>query len=141
MKSLFPLIAVCFFVSVSLAQTSKGPILESAQMPKYPAIAVTAHISGDVDAEFTLDNSGNVISVQILSGSPFLARATEENIKTWKFKMPPENIGDSRKFQTTFTYHLSGRHVEWTGSLRLTVTFDSFKQVEITSDQPKPITN
>lgn len=104
-------------------------------MPKYPVIARTAHVIGDLEAEFTLDETGSVTSVQILSGPPLLARATEENIKTWKFYLPAENKKPPSVYKTKFSYRLSNKYVSEDQVPALTVTFDSFKRVEITSDQ------
>ncbi|HXX17874.1 MAG TPA: energy transducer TonB [Candidatus Acidoferrum sp.] len=119
----------------AFAQKASDPVLESAQMPKYPPVARTAHVTGDLEAEFTLDEGGNVASVRILSGPPLLARPTEENIRTWKFHLPTENNRPGRKFKTTFAYRLSDRYVSRSRVPPISVTFDSFDRVEITSDQ------
>jgi len=125
----------CLLVSTASAQKPSDPVLKSAQLPTYPVLARTAGVVGDMDAEFTLDSEGNVTSVEITSGHPLLKRVTEENIRTWKFKLPTEGGMDGRRFKTRFSYKLSGRWVPESKVPKLTVTFDSFDHVEITSDQ------
>jgi len=111
-------------------------------MPRYPVIARFARVAGEVDAEFTLDDSGNVASVQILSGPSLLWDETRENIQTWKFTMPTHSPDASQKYKTKFYYRFSGRQVEGDDesgpTLRLTISVDSFHQIEIVSDTYKP---
>jgi len=121
----------------AFAQKASDPVLESAQMPKYPSIARTARIQGDMEAEFTLDDQGNVASVQVTSGPPLLKKVTEDNIRTWKFKLPTQGAVNGRKYETRFSYRLSGLYVSSSNVPRLTVTFHSFRRVEITTDGQK----
>ena len=71
--------------------SSEDPELRflSAQLPMFPPIAQTAHVTGLVNASFLVDESGNVISATILSGPKILADETEKNIRTWKFASLP----------------------------------------------------
>src|ERR1700722_18319361 len=57
-------LAVCTPLS---AQQAPEPVLREAQLPMYPALARQARVSGDVKASFTVDATGNVISVEVLS--------------------------------------------------------------------------
>lgn len=132
MKSALISIVTFAFASALLAQQPADPVLYSSGLPRYPAIALNAHITGEVTAEFSLDASGNVASVQILSGPPLLRLETEHNIRTWKFGQDPGL--DDHSYKTTFTYRLSGRLVSPSRVPRLTVTVDSFRHIEIISD-------
>lgn len=131
MKSFGWVFVFCLLVSTASAQKVSDPVLQSAELPKYPVVALSAHISGQVEAQFTVDQNGSVSTVQVLSGPPLLTRATEENIHTWKFHITGQVAGT--KYRTAFTYHFSGRQVR-SGVPRLTVTFDSFHRIDVTSD-------
>jgi Gram-negative bacterial TonB protein C-terminal len=76
------------------------PVLSHAQ-PIYPPIAHTAHIGGDVVATIVTDGE-LVATVTILSGPPMLAKATEQNLRTWKFAPHPPGT-----FKVTFRYKLA----------------------------------
>jgi TonB family protein len=133
-KTAFFALAMCFFAPGIFADEWPIPVLDSAQMPRYPAIAETAHVDGDIEAEFTLNQDGSVASVRIVSGPPLLARATEDNIRTWKFSSVPRDGKPDRKYKTTFSYHFSGKYPKEPERLRFTVSFISFERVEITTD-------
>jgi Gram-negative bacterial TonB protein C-terminal len=133
-KTAFFALAVCLFAPGIFADEWPNPVLDSAQMPRYPAIAETAHVEGDIEAEFALNQDGSVASVRIVSGPPLLAGATEDNIRTWKFGSVPRDGKPDRRYKTTFSYHFSGKHPKNPERLRLTVTFISFERVEITKD-------
>ncbi|MDR3720321.1 MAG: energy transducer TonB [Candidatus Acidoferrales bacterium] len=142
MKRITFVFAACLLTSTLVAQQLSEPILQSAQMPMYPVIARFARVTGEVVAEFTLDDSGSVASVQILSGPQLLWRATQENIQTWKFQIPKKSTEANQEYKTTFTYRFSGREVEGDEesgkALKLTVTVSSFHEIEVISDTYKP---
>ncbi len=91
-------------VAVSAAQFAepphKLPVVKSGEMPFYPTLANAARIQGDVHLRVTTDGSG-VASVVVESGSPMLAKAAQENVRTWGFQ-PHEPTS----FPTLFAYHL-----------------------------------
>ena len=135
-------LAACLLSSTLFAQPASEPILQSTQMPRYPVIARFARVTGEVNAAFTLDSTGNVASVQILAGPSLLWGETRENIQTWKFKMPLHAPDSSQKYETKFSYRFSGHEVDGDDEsgpvLRLTVSVDSFHQIEIVTDTYKP---
>ena len=137
-KSLPTIFVACVLALNTFAQQIPEPILRSAQMPKYPVIARTARVVGKVKAEFTLDDSGNVDSIHILSGPGLLQDATREDIQTWKFDVSKQVTESYRRYKTTFTYRFSGREVGSGKTLKLTVTLNSFHDVEIVTDTRKP---
>ncbi len=129
--------ALLFFLvgSTVFAQRSPEPVLRSAQLPEYPHIAVLARIEGEVKASFVLNRDGEVVSVETLSGHGLLRRATEENIRTWKFFIPAAARQPELKLTTTFRYHFSGRKIVINQTGRLTVTVDSFHKIEVVTDE------
>jgi TonB family protein len=135
-------LAACLFASTISAETAPEPILQSAQMPKYPVIARLARVTGEVDAEFTLSKGGSVESVQIVSGPPLLAGATRDNIQTWKFRLPDPPPDPSRKYATKFLYRFSAHQLDGEDPdgppLKLTVSVDTYHEVEITTDTYRP---
>ncbi|HKP11115.1 MAG TPA: TonB family protein [Blastocatellia bacterium] len=52
----------------------------------YPPLALTAHISGTVFVEVTIDESGQVASAHAFSGHPLLKDAAVEAARGWTFK-------------------------------------------------------
>jgi len=91
-------------VVASVAQVAeppqKLPVVKSGDMPFYPPLANMARIQGDIHLRVTTDGSG-VAFVVVESGQPILARAAQDNVRTWKFE-PHEPTS----FSTLFAYHL-----------------------------------
>jgi TonB family protein len=78
----------------------KLPVFKSGDMPFYPPLANAARIQGDIRLRVTTDGSG-VASAVVESGQPMLAKAAQDNVRTWKFE-PHEPTS----FPTLFAYHL-----------------------------------
>lgn len=132
---LSPLALCC----LSLAQSLPEPILQSAQMPKYPPVAVAARIEGEVKVSFILDDKGEVASVDVKSGHPMLREVTAAIVKSWKFTLP--NLFRTEwKYDTTFRYHLSGKERDSNETAKLTIVVDSFHRIDVMSDAYKPTT-
>lgn len=132
---LSPLALCC----LSLAQSLPEPILQSAQMPKYPPVAVATRIEGEVKVSFILDDKGEVASVDVKSGHPMLRDATAAIVKSWKFTLP--NLFRTEwKYDTTFRYHLSGKELASNETAKLTIVVDSFHRIDVMSDAYKPTT-
>jgi len=133
------IVLLCCVFSMSLAGLAQTePVLTSANVPKYPALACQARVEGTVKLSFTLPaNSTEPAKVEVVSGHPMLKGEATENVKTWRFDNP---YAVERKYETTFNYHLSG--VEILGTRKLTVTFvDSFRHVEVLTDVAPVTTN
>jgi TonB family protein len=132
---LSPLALCC----LSLAQSLPEPILQSAQMPRYPPVAVAARIEGEVKVSFILDDKGEVASVDVKSGHPMLREVTTAIVKSWKFTLP--NLFRTEwKYDTTFRYHLSGKELDSNEAAKLTIVVDSFHRIDVMSDAYKPTT-
>jgi TonB family protein len=101
-KWLAGIFSICAALSAAqIAETpQKLPIVKSGEMPFYPPLANAARIQGDVHLRVTTDGSG-VASVVVESGQPMLAKAAQDNVRTWKFE-PHEPTS----FSTFFVYHL-----------------------------------
>jgi|GEM_PF-4621721 len=57
----------------------------SKPSPAYPPLAEQARIQGDVILEVTINESGAVSGIRLVSGHPMLVQAALENVKRWKF--------------------------------------------------------
>ena len=118
------------------AAAQREPVLSAANIPKYPPVASTARVEGVVKLTFTLAaHSDEPTNVEVVSGHPLLRAAAIENIKTWRFENP---YAVERKYETTFKYRLSGKEVPASATRRLTVSLESFHQVEIVTDVYEP---
>jgi TonB family protein len=90
-------------VDTPLSGAAHYPKLTHAELPLYPAIAWTAHITGTVKIEVTVDK-GSVVDAQIKSdGSPYLSNPSLANVKTWQFQ--PEG---HTTFSVTYVYKIAG---------------------------------
>jgi protein TonB len=75
--------------------------------PRYPVLARAARISGAVVIEVTIDEQGNVIDTQVITGHPLLRNAALNAARGWKFSpdkvynKPVKVIGP-----LTFNFHL-----------------------------------
>jgi hypothetical protein len=76
------------------------PLVLGASVPLYPRAALLAHIIGNVKLRVSTDGT-RISDVQILSGPPMLARAAQENIRTWQFKEHNPTV-----FLVTFEYRI-----------------------------------
>jgi periplasmic protein TonB len=64
--------------------------------PSYPAIAKSMRMTGTVKIDFTVDEKGDVATIQSSSGPDMLKRAALDALKKWKFK-PFERDGQPAK--------------------------------------------
>jgi hypothetical protein len=76
------------------------PVVSSGDLPLYPGLARVAQIEGDVRLKVTTDGK-NVSDVRVESGPPMLAKAAEDNVRSWKFE---SHVPTS--FVAVFSYHL-----------------------------------
>jgi protein TonB len=54
--------------------------------PVYPAPAVAAHITGQVNLHALIAKDGTIESLQLVSGHPLLARAALDAVKQWRYR-------------------------------------------------------
>lgn len=71
-------------VQVSQGVTA-GWKIHDAQ-PVYPALAVTAHLQGDVILNALIGADGNIENLQAVSGHPMLIPAALEAVRQWRYR-------------------------------------------------------
>jgi len=54
--------------------------------PKYPPLAIAAHISGQVDLEGIIATDGHIRSLHALSGNPLLVPAALDAVRQWVYE-------------------------------------------------------
>ena len=97
---------------------SKKPVISSGVMegrklsgadPRYPAIAIAAHIQGTVLLAATISKAGAIENLRIVSGPPMLAPVAEEAVRTWRYR-PYLLNGEPVEVETTVRviFHLGG---------------------------------
>jgi len=86
--------------TVAVSQDRPLPSVISASVPFYPRIPQQAHIEGVVRLRISTDGN-RAASVEVESGQPMLARAAQDNVKTWQF-----DPHSPMTFEATFRYKL-----------------------------------
>jgi len=61
-------------------------LLISKTTPVYPAIALTARVSGTVILAATISKEGTIENLHVLSGHPMLTGAAMDAVKTWRYR-------------------------------------------------------
>lgn len=135
MKTLVACTFLVLIASASAGQQPPEPRLTFAGLPQYPPIARLAKVQGEVKVEFVLNSSGEPISVLAISGPPLLKPAAEQNVKMWKFELPKDVYRTEWKYDTIFNFKISDDKQPYENP-KLTVTFDSYHYVEVTTNPP-----
>jgi TonB family protein len=71
---------------VKVGGNVKEPRLISRAMPEYPLLAKQANIQGDVVVKTTIDQKGNVVSTQIVSGPAMLRGPALAALRRWRYE-------------------------------------------------------
>ena len=71
--------------------------------PTYPAVALRINLSGNVNVQVLIDETGNVVSARAIDGHPFLKAEAERAAKKAKFK-PTLLSGDPVKVNGVIVY-------------------------------------
>lgn len=139
MKVAALLIALALLSSAPTASPDK-PFLHllSGQLPMYPRIAQTAHITGEVIASFSVQEGCSVSSVRIESGPPVLWHATEDSIQTWKFSPDGLEHCTTLEDRTTFVYKIKSNK-DVANAFSLTMT--SYRHIEVSAPAPELLVN
>jgi protein TonB len=76
----------------------------SKPAPIYPAAARAAQVSGTVVVQVKIDECGNVVSAEAISGDPLLRQAAVDSAMKWRF--PPTRLsGQPVKVSGTVTFN------------------------------------
>jgi periplasmic protein TonB len=77
--------------------------------PRYPAIAIAAHVQGTVVLKATISKAGSIENLRFVSGPPMLEQAAEDAVRTWRFR-PYLLNGEPVEIETTVNviFHLGG---------------------------------
>jgi TonB family protein len=71
--------------------------------PEMPMIAKQLKLTGTVELDVVIDETGSVEKADLLRGNPVLAKAAQDGVKKWKFK--PFKDGDkAMKVVTTLNF-------------------------------------
>jgi protein TonB len=74
---------------------SKGPVTGQAislPKPAYPRLAMDAHVHGAVKVQVLIDETGKVVSTQVLDGPPLLRAVSEQAARQARFN--PTRLGE-----------------------------------------------
>ncbi len=93
--------AMTVATTLSMSQVTHYPVVTSGETPLYPPVARAARIQGEVQLRITTDGS-KPVSVTIVSGQPILAKAAQDNAKTWIFEKD-----EPASFESHFSYKLN----------------------------------
>lgn len=74
--------------------------------PQYPAVAKAAGAEGPVQVQVTVNENGEVMSAEAISGHPLLREAAVEAARQWSFK-PTTIEGKSVKTRGTLTFNFT----------------------------------
>ena len=121
-------IAVSEEVAAKLKKTKPlGGVLQGNAIkrvqPEYPSVAKAAGVQGAVQVTITVDETGNVINSQVISGHPLLRDAAIKAAHEWKFK-PTEVAGEPVKVEGTVTFNFTLAKPVPPGAASLTEPFN-----------------
>ncbi len=71
---------------VEISSQEAGELIVHKVAPVYPPLARQARIQGTVTLKATIDKSGAVHTIQLISGHPMLAPAAIEAVHQWQYK-------------------------------------------------------
>jgi len=71
---------------VKVGGNVKEPRLVSRVMPEYPLVAKQAGIQGDVVVKTTIDQKGNVVNMQVVSGPAMLRGPALSALRRWRYE-------------------------------------------------------
>jgi TonB family protein len=76
----------------------------------YPALGTQARLTGTVKLLVAVDEQGKVSTTKIISGHQLLARAAQENVKTWVFSRccGSDQPKTSPSIEFTYVFKLEG---------------------------------
>jgi protein TonB len=87
---------------------TRGMVINKTE-PKYPKIALAAHVAGVVLLKAVISKDGEVKELQVVSGHPLLAPAALDAVKQWRYR-PYLLSGEPVEVETniTVTFQIEG---------------------------------
>jgi len=89
-------------VRIRVGGAIKPPRLLSSVLPVYPAVARETGIEGDVVIDTTIDKTGKVTGMKVVSGNAMLRQAALDALRQWKYE-PSKLNGEAVPVQLTVT--------------------------------------
>jgi TonB family protein len=87
---------------VKIGGNVKEPKLINSVAPVYPLTARSSGIQGDVVIDTTIDKSGNVVRMHVVSGPAMLRPSALESLRRWKYE-PSKLDGEPVEVQMQVT--------------------------------------
>jgi TonB family protein len=87
---------------VKIGGNVKEPKLINSVAPVYPLTARSSGVQGDVVIDTTIDKSGNVVRVHVISGPAILRPSALESLRRWKYE-PSKLDGEPVEVQMQVT--------------------------------------
>lgn len=88
-----------------VSELSQAQLLRRVE-PIYPRMAVISGVQGDVKLHAIIARDGSVISLNLISGHPLLARAAEDAVSQWRYR-PYILNGQAVEVETFITVHFT----------------------------------
>jgi len=120
---------IALLTSSNLSAQNDRDTLTSAQLPIYPPMAMVARVEGIVLLNATISPTGDVVSVEVVSGNPLLAHMCLDNVKTWKVRWLVGTPKQTITRQVRFVFRLL--HAVDNRELPLRVTVVGIDRVDI----------
>lgn len=76
--------------------------------PRYPEFARRMRMTGAVEMELTISQTGSVSAVRVLSGEPVLAQSATAAVRQWKYE-PAQSNGTSVESKVRLTIRFTGQ--------------------------------
>ncbi len=112
-------ISFCVLLAFSLLRAQEAPPnnlgVRTFVSPDYPIVARQARIQGDVDLNVTIDSTGQIVSVDSVSGPEALVSYAKANIVRWTYTP----IGKVLKLKVIYTYRLEKPEMEFRPTPRI----------------------
>jgi len=89
-------------VRIRVGGEIKPPRLVSSVLPVYPVVARETGIEGDVVIDTTIDKTGKVTGMKVVSGNAMLRQAALDALRQWKYE-PSKLNGEAVPVQLTVT--------------------------------------
>jgi periplasmic protein TonB len=70
---------------ITISRISDSLLLSRVE-PRYPAIAVTGRVQGEVLLAAVIDRDGRIVNLRVVSGHPMLAGAALDAVRQWRYR-------------------------------------------------------